>query len=47
MWDNRCALHRRDEFDPGRNRWLKRTTLKLSPDRHIIPRTTAVAEAAA
>ena len=47
MWDNGFLLHRRDEFDPSQNRWLKRTTLKLRPDRHIVPRTTAVIEEAA
>jgi taurine dioxygenase len=39
MWDNGFLLHRRDQFDPGQNRLLKRTTLRLSPERHIVPAT--------
>jgi len=39
MWDNGFLLHRRDDFDPSHNRLLKRTTIRLSPDRHIIPST--------
>ena len=27
-WDNRCAMHRRDAFDPGTRRLLHRTQLK-------------------
>ncbi|MGE4219443.1 MAG: TauD/TfdA dioxygenase family protein [Alphaproteobacteria bacterium] len=37
MWDNGLLLHRRDPFDSSQNRLLKRTTLKLSPQRHIVP----------
>ena len=37
MWDNGFLMHRRDEFDPAANRWLKRTTLRLPPDRHLVP----------
>ncbi len=37
MWDNGFLMHRRDEFDPAALRWLKRTTLYLSPERHIVP----------
>ena len=37
MWDNGFLMHRRDEFDPAGNRLLKRTTLQLSPERHIVP----------
>ena len=37
MWDNGFLMHRRDEFEPTANRWLKRTTLRLPPDRHIVP----------
>lgn len=39
MWDNGFLLHRRDPFDPDQNRLLKRTTLRLSPARHIVPET--------
>lgn len=28
MWDNRCTLHRRDEFDPALNRVMHRTQVK-------------------
>lgn len=43
MWDNGFLLHRRDPFDPRQNRLLKRTTLRLSSSRHIVPDTIAVA----
>jgi taurine dioxygenase len=39
MWDNGFLLHRRDNFDPEQNRLLKRTTIRLSPERHIVPAT--------
>ncbi len=39
MWDNGLVLHRRDPFDTAQNRLLKRTTVRLSPKRHILPRT--------
>ena len=45
MWDNGFLLHRRDAFDPGRNRWLKRVTIKLPPTRHIVPASTLVGAA--
>jgi taurine dioxygenase len=28
MWDNRCVLHRRDEFDPNARRLMHRTQIK-------------------
>lgn len=37
MWDNGFLMHRRDSFEPSANRLLKRTTLKLPADRHIVP----------
>ena len=37
MWDNGFLLHRRDAFRTDQNRLLKRTTLRLSPERHIVP----------
>lgn len=43
MWDNGFLLHRRDPFDAAQNRLLKRTTLRLSPARHIVPITTPIA----
>lgn len=39
MWDNGFLLHRRDPFDNDSLRLLKRTTLKLPADRHIVPET--------
>lgn len=43
MWDNGFLLHRRDPFDTGQNRLLKRTTLRLSPAHHIVPPSTLIA----
>ena len=37
MWDNAFLLHRRESFDPNQVRLMKRTTLALSPDVHIVP----------
>lgn len=37
LWDNGFLMHRRDAFDPAAKRWLKRTTLRLPPERHIVP----------
>ncbi len=37
LWDNGFLLHRRDDFDPAQNRWLKRATFRPSPARHIVP----------
>ena len=28
MWDNRCAMHRRDAFDPNSRRLMHRTQIK-------------------
>ena len=39
MWDNGFTLHRRGFLDPRRPRLMKRTTVKLSPDLHIVPKT--------
>ena len=30
IWDNRCAMHRRDAFDPSARRVLHRTQIKGS-----------------
>ena len=43
MWDNGFLMHRREEFDPDALRWLKRTTLYLPADRHIVPTSRLVA----
>jgi taurine dioxygenase len=37
MWDNGILLHRRDQFDPNQRRLMKRTTLALSRQTHIVP----------
>ncbi len=37
MWDNGFLMHRRDGFDPTGNRLLKRTTLRLPVERHVVP----------
>jgi len=39
MWDNGFTLHRRGVLDPAAPRLLKRTTVKLSPEQHIVPPT--------
>jgi taurine dioxygenase len=28
LWDNRCSLHARRDFDPEENRWMRRVTIK-------------------
>ena len=28
LWDNRCTLHARRDFDPNESRWLRRVTIK-------------------
>lgn len=38
LWDNACTMHRRDEYESRQRRFLKRTTIALPPERHIIPR---------
>lgn len=37
LWDNGFTMHRREPFDPAARRLMKRTTMFLSHDRHIIP----------
>jgi taurine dioxygenase len=37
MWDNGMTMHRREPFDPAARRLMKRTTIFLSRERHIIP----------
>lgn len=43
LWDNGFTLHRRDPFEAKYNRMLKRTTMRLSPERHIVPTSELVA----
>jgi taurine dioxygenase len=28
LWDNRCSLHARRDFNPDENRWMRRVTIK-------------------
>lgn len=37
MWDNGVMLHRRDAYQSKQRRFHKRTTLMLSPARHVVP----------
>jgi taurine dioxygenase len=37
LWDNGFTMHRREPFDPAARRLMKRTTIFLSRDRHIVP----------
>jgi taurine dioxygenase len=37
LWDNGLTMHRREPFDPKARRLLKRTTMFLSRDHHIVP----------
>ena len=45
MWDNGFLLHRRDRFDPDQRRLMKRTTLALSRQTHIVPQGRLAAAA--
>jgi alpha-ketoglutarate-dependent taurine dioxygenase len=38
MWDNGMTMHRREPFDPAARRLMKRTTIFLSHERHIVPK---------
>ncbi len=37
LWDNGSTMHRREPFDPRSRRLMKRTTIFLSRERHIVP----------
>ena len=37
MCDNGFTMHRRDPFDPAEKRFLKRTSVRLPSNRHIVP----------
>ncbi|MBV8088526.1 MAG: TauD/TfdA family dioxygenase [Alphaproteobacteria bacterium] len=37
LWDNGVTMHRREPFDPSARRLMKRTTIFLSRERHIVP----------
>jgi taurine dioxygenase len=45
LWDNGCTMHRREPFDPTARRLMKRTTIFLSRERHIVPEGTLAAAA--
>lgn len=36
LWDNACSMHRREPFDPGQTRLMKRTTI-LPPPEVAVP----------
>jgi alpha-ketoglutarate-dependent taurine dioxygenase len=46
MWDNGMTMHRREPFDPAARRLMKRTTIFLSRERHIVPEGWLTAEEA-
>ena len=37
LWDNGFTMHRREPFDSTARRLMKRTTMLLSRERHIVP----------
>jgi taurine dioxygenase len=37
LWDNGFTMHRREPFDPAARRLMKRTTMFLPRERHIVP----------
>jgi alpha-ketoglutarate-dependent taurine dioxygenase len=37
LWDNGFTMHRREPFDPTARRLMKKTTIFLPRDRHIVP----------
>ena len=37
MYDNGFTMHRRDAFDAKQRRFLKRTSVRLPSERHIVP----------
>jgi taurine dioxygenase len=45
-WDNGLTMHRREPFDPAARRLMKRTTIFLSRDRHIVPEGCPASEEA-
>src|SRR5439155_2478652 len=47
LWDNGFTMHRREPFDPSARRLMKRTTIFLSRERHIVPEGSLAAAASA
>ena len=37
LWDNGVTMHRREPFDPSARRLMKRTTIFLCRERHVVP----------
>jgi taurine dioxygenase len=37
LWDNGFTMHRRTAFDPGARRLMKRMTMRLDPQSHVVP----------
>lgn len=46
VWDNALTMHRREPFDRAARRLMKRTTIFLSRERHIIPEGSLATEEA-
>jgi len=45
LWDNGFTMHRREPFDPSARRLMKRTTIYLARERHIVPQGDLAAAA--
>jgi taurine dioxygenase len=45
LWDNGFTMHRREPFDSSARRLMKRTTIFLAPERHIVPAGSLAAAA--
>jgi taurine dioxygenase len=45
MWDNAFLLHRREPFSPAQRRLMKRTTVALPAEFHIVPKGAPAAMA--
>jgi len=45
LWDNGFTMHRREPFDPTARRLMKRTTMFLARERHIVPEGALAAAA--
>jgi alpha-ketoglutarate-dependent taurine dioxygenase len=45
IWDNGFLLHQRDDFPPTEKRLMKRTTMMLPRDKHMVPAGALASEA--
>ena len=45
LWDNGFTMHRREPFDPTARRLMKRTTMFLARERHLVPEGALAAAA--